>query len=166
MRTFHHILVPVDDSEHAEKAADFAIGFAATQSRLTFLYAVDVKRIYGLAAQTPFMDPTSSIEASREKAHRTVARFMKKAKEVNVAATGIVVDGEPVAAVLKTADDAKADLIILTTHGRSGIARLWMGSVSEGIIRQARLPVLIAPSASNVEHADEPSHRILFSDMK
>jgi nucleotide-binding universal stress UspA family protein len=166
VRIFHHILVPVDDSEHAEKAADFAIGFAATQSRLTFVYAVDIKRIYGLATQTPFMNPTSSIDASREKAQRIVARLVNRAKETNVAANGIVVDGEPVEAVLKVADDAKADLIILTTHGRSGIARLWMGSIAEGIIRQARLPVLIAPSTTSIEHAEEPSHQILSSDTK
>lgn len=151
MGTYHHILVPVDDSEHAKKAAQFAIEFAAKQSRLTFVYAVDVRRIYALAAQTPFMNPTSSIEASREKAHRIVDRMIKRAKDANVDANGLVVDGDPATAVLKAADDAKADLIILSTHGRSGIPRLWMGSVAEAIIRRARLPVLVAPSVTGVE---------------
>jgi nucleotide-binding universal stress UspA family protein len=55
--------------------------------------------------------------------------------------------GDPAAEILRTADEFGAELIVMGTHGRSGIGRLLMGSVAEAVLRDAPCPVLIARSA-------------------
>jgi nucleotide-binding universal stress UspA family protein len=58
-----------------------------------------------------------------------------------------VVEGDPTAAILATARDHRIDLIVMGTHGRCGMSRLLMGSVAEGVLRQATCPVLTLRAA-------------------
>jgi nucleotide-binding universal stress UspA family protein len=73
----------------------------------------------------------------------------------------MVIEGEPAVAVLQAAENIDDDLIVLSTHGRSGIARLLLGSVAEGIIRKSRLPLLIVPSGMEPDHPDKHLHQIV-----
>jgi nucleotide-binding universal stress UspA family protein len=61
--------------------------------------------------------------------------------------------GDPASEILRTADEFGADLIVMGTHGRSGLGRLLMGSVAEAVLREAPSPVLIARSALPVPRA-------------
>ncbi len=54
-------------------------------------------------------------------------------------------EGDPVGAILKAARFRKVDLIVMTTHGRSGLGRLAVGSVAEAVLRRTRTPVLVIP---------------------
>jgi nucleotide-binding universal stress UspA family protein len=157
---FQHILVPVDGSEPAQRAADFALKFGGSQARLTFVCAVDVKHIYATTIHTPFSDPSPVVRANQTQARQIVERLVARAKAAHVAANGIVVEGEPAAAVLQTAADVGADLILLSSHGRSGVARMLVGSVAEGIIRRATVPALIVPSGMGPEHPEKHLHQI------
>jgi nucleotide-binding universal stress UspA family protein len=53
-----------------------------------------------------------------------------------------LVEGEPVEQILRLAEEVQADLIVMGTHGRGGLSRVFMGSVAEGVLRQANCPVL------------------------
>jgi nucleotide-binding universal stress UspA family protein len=161
MSNYHHIIVPVDGSTPANKAAGYARELAGTQCRLTFVCAVDVNRIYGQTIRTPFSNPTPVIEANEKEAHRIVDALVSRATRIHRRANGMVMEGEPAVAVLQAAENIDADLIVLSTHGRSGIARLLLGSVAEGIIRKSRLPVLIVPSGMEPDHPDKHLHQIL-----
>jgi nucleotide-binding universal stress UspA family protein len=57
----------------------------------------------------------------------------------------VVTDGRPADEILNYATDNKVDLIIMSTHGRSGVSRWFFGSVAEKVIRHATVPVLISP---------------------
>jgi hypothetical protein len=57
--------------------------------------------------------------------------------------------GEPVAEILQGAREAEADLIAMTTHGRSGLRRLLFGSVAEAVLRQAEIPVFLMRLAND-----------------
>jgi nucleotide-binding universal stress UspA family protein len=67
-------------------------------------------------------------------------------------------DGDPAAEILHAADESKCDVIVLGTHGRTGLARLLMGSVAEQVVRQARCPVLTVrlPAARATPHGPVP----------
>jgi nucleotide-binding universal stress UspA family protein len=158
---FHNILVPVDGSEPGRRAADFALKLGGTQARLTFVSAVDVKCIYATTIHSPFSDPSPIVEANQAHAREIIDELVARAKAAHVTANGIVVEGEPAAAVLQTAADLNADLILLSSHGRSGVARMLVGSVAEGIFRRANVPVLIVPSGMGPEHPEKHLHWIL-----
>jgi nucleotide-binding universal stress UspA family protein len=55
----------------------------------------------------------------------------------------MVVEGYPSAAIIDVAEKKSADLIVMGSHGRSGLKRLWIGSVAESVVREAPVPVLI-----------------------
>ncbi|MDB5313679.1 MAG: universal stress protein [Gemmataceae bacterium] len=65
-------------------------------------------------------------------------------------------EGNPVGEILRAAQDAKADLIVMGTHGHTGLSRLLMGSVAEGVMRKAPCPVLTARAPSPSGQAPEP----------
>jgi nucleotide-binding universal stress UspA family protein len=73
-----------------------------------------------------------------------------------------LVEGEPAAEILRVAEETKCDLIVIGTHGRTGLGRLLMGSVAEEVLRKADCPVLTlktpsAPAASSEECIASPA---------
>ncbi|HTJ24664.1 MAG TPA: universal stress protein [Candidatus Limnocylindria bacterium] len=159
MKAFHVVLVAVDSSEPAQHAADFAIRIAEG-SRLIFVNAVDSSRIAALAMRTPLEDPEPVIDETAQDARQLVSDLTQKAKRAGVHATGLVVEGEPVDAILRAAEQLTADLIILASHGRSGFARAVMGSVAEGVARRSRIPVMFAPTGMGPDHPERHLHHI------
>jgi universal stress protein A len=74
--------------------------------------------------------------------------------EPNVAFEQCYLTGPPVAKLLKFAHDQHADLIVMGSHGRTGCMRLLMGSVAEGVVRNAECPVIVIKKAANNTDAD------------
>jgi nucleotide-binding universal stress UspA family protein len=72
----------------------------------------------------------------------------------------LLVEGDPVAQILRGATETNCDLIVMGTHGRTGLSRLLMGSVAEGVIRKAACPVLTVkmpfPDAPSFEEVSSP----------
>jgi nucleotide-binding universal stress UspA family protein len=158
MKPFPVILVAVDASEPAQHGADFAIHIGEG-SRLVFVSAVDSAGI-AKAVHGPFESPESVIDETARDARQLVSEYTEKAKRTGLRATGLVVEGEPVDAILRAAEQLHADLIVLASHGRSGFARAVMGSVAEGVARRARIPVMFAPSGLGPEHPERHLHHI------
>src|SRR5262245_60655914 len=82
-------------------------------------------------------------EKHRAEAEEYLAGMARELRDKGVRATTEVRRGEPVAKILEGAREAKADLIAMTTHGRSGLGRLLFGSVAEAVLRQADIPVFL-----------------------
>src|SRR5262245_3577826 len=82
-------------------------------------------------------------EKHRPEAEEYLAGMAGELRDKGVRATTEVRRGEPVAEILEGAREAKADLIAMTTHGRSGLGRLLFGSVAEAVLRQADIPVFL-----------------------
>jgi nucleotide-binding universal stress UspA family protein len=80
------------------------------------------------------------MEGYREQAEKKLHAM--KAPDENIRVETRLEDGDPVKTILRVADEAKAGLIVIGTHGRTGLGRVLMGSVAEQVVRRATCPVL------------------------
>jgi nucleotide-binding universal stress UspA family protein len=88
---------------------------------------------------------TKSHSAERKaEAQSAVDKVTAALKASGVACEGLVAEGRPDEVVIETAAGGKADLIVVGSHGRTGLSRLILGSISERIMGQAQCPVLVA----------------------
>ncbi|HEX7455734.1 MAG TPA: universal stress protein [Gallionella sp.] len=142
---YQRILVPIDGSATAERALQEGIRLAAGRAQLRLIYVLE--EVYPLDAEGyAFID----YDALRKAVHHTGERTLAKAAE-KVQQSGATVEtalleaaGERIAGVIDgEALNWPADLIVIGTHGRSGLSRLLLGSVAEGVVRGASVPVLL-----------------------
>jgi nucleotide-binding universal stress UspA family protein len=80
--------------------------------------------------------------AAREAGQKELDRLLKKAKQARVRARGVLLTGVPHEQIVRAARGRRADLIVIGTHGRTGLARLFLGSVAARVLTLARCPVL------------------------
>lgn len=135
------ILVPIDFSDCSRKALRYAIPLAKTyQAKLTLLNVVAAHPMMGRAAGAGFTDVTSPLRAAAQKQLMALA-----ASEANgeLEVKSFVRAGEASAEILAEARSLPADLIVISTHGRSGVTHLILGSVTEHVVRSAPCPVLV-----------------------
>lgn len=138
-------MVPIDGSATSERALQEAIRLAGDQARLRLVYVLE--EVFPLDAEGyAFIDYAALQEAVRLTGERTLAQAAEKARQAGRTAETMLLEasGERIATVIK--EEAKhwpADLIVIGTHGRSGLSRLLLGSVAEGVVRGASVPVLL-----------------------
>jgi nucleotide-binding universal stress UspA family protein len=135
-----NILLAVDVSTYSEIVAARAISLAQAYGKgLNVLSVIDVpEEAYGEAPQ--------AIESMIEKARDTVLVISETAKVAKLDSNDFIREGVGYEKIIGMADEMKADLICVGSHGRTGIRRLLMGSVAEKVIGHARCPVLIVKS--------------------
>jgi nucleotide-binding universal stress UspA family protein len=133
------IVVALDGSECAANALDVAI--AISQTRKSDLSICSVADPRDLAGSEAILADRAGKEI-RDEAARIIDAALEKARAAGVAAQGRVLEGDPSREIVKFAEASHASEIVVGTHGRSGIARLLMGSVAEGVLRHAAIPVL------------------------
>lgn len=129
------ILVPVDFSSCSKKALAYAIPLARQfAAAVTLLYVV---RIYALAPEMGPVDTEDAEEAKRE------LETWRESNCEGVESNSMLRRGEPHAQIIDVAKALGMDLIVISTHGRSGLARVLMGSTAERVVRHAGCPVLV-----------------------
>ena len=139
---FKKILFPTDFSDVSRKALEYIKQLkGAGAQEVIVLHVVDEKE---LAVLSRVPDQYSQIMAHIEK---DIANVMG-AIETDLTAEGFQVKltvktGQPFTEIMATAADEKVSIIILGSHGRSNIGEMLLGSVSENVIRHARVPVLV-----------------------
>lgn len=132
------ILLPVDGGAPAEAATDHAIELATSVgAALHVVYVVDVP-----ALQTYRMAADETIEAYREEGEGIVEAVEERANAAGVDIETTILEGSPAAEIVALADDVDADVIVMGTHGRRGVERYVLGSVTEKVLRQTDRPVL------------------------
>ena len=145
---YQRILIPVDGSPTSDRALQEALGLARQQNAQLELVHV-VEEIY-------FLDIESSInyaellETMRNSGNEILKQAQTVIQQAGMAAEIKLLEanGERVASVIVTeAERWPADLIVIGTHGRSGFSRLLFGSVAEGVVRTAQIPVLLIRGA-------------------
>ncbi|GIV98108.1 MAG: universal stress protein UspA [Herpetosiphonaceae bacterium] len=157
--TYTRILVPLDVSSLAEQALDAARTIAAaTGAALTLVSVTPTFEDLASIADGLSLD---WIEDEYKAQQREAASYLAE-KEKQLAEQGIpvgsrVLAGDPAEEILRAATLERADLIVMATHGRSGIQRLWYGSVASRIIQAAELPVLLIRPVESEEGAAEDS---------
>lgn len=148
---FERILVAVDDDAILARVLDTAADLAAAlPARLALTHAVDAAGAAAMAAPTgvPLATGTGTFAVPEILEAREAAgqAFLKRAATglPNGTAVELVLrPGPPVVAIIGAAREWGADLVVIGTHGRGGIARLALGSVAEGVVRAAPCPVLV-----------------------
>lgn len=134
---YKRILAATDGSRYSKAAVDEAMKIAkASKGKLTIVSVVDVTEEF----ETEAPELTERFERQFK---AMVERIKKQAKAKGVKAEGIVKIGEPYNLIISAAKAKKADLIVMGSHGRRGLSRLLMGSVTERVIGHAKCAVLV-----------------------
>lgn len=143
----HTILVPTDFSPCADHALERAVEMAkVTQATLHILHA------YQLPPGAGMMDvplPRDYQEQIRDAAQQCIDERVKRASDRGVKANGQVTCDVPVRAILDAVAKVQADLIMMGTHGRTGIKHMLLGSVAERTVRLAPCSVMTVKLPSN-----------------
>jgi nucleotide-binding universal stress UspA family protein len=130
------ILHPTDFSERSESAFQLACALARDHGARLVVLNVMVPPVLVVGNGLVVPEPPTYREESAEKLRQL------KALVPGVAIEHHLVEGDPVREILRVAKDSSADLIVMGTHGWTGLARLLMGSVAENVVRKAECPVL------------------------
>lgn len=149
------IIVPTDFSPKSEAALEYAATLAhETGARLIIVHVQELPVVYpesSFCYGLPVPD------------HDEVRRMLENVKPAvrDVSYEHRLLNGDPSVQIAALAKDDKADLIVMSSHGRSGLGRLVLGSVAEAVMRRAACPILIVkPSVKaepvHVEHAAAP----------
>jgi nucleotide-binding universal stress UspA family protein len=139
---YKRVLVPLDGSMVAEGIIPFIMEIAGPLDMQVVLVRVLVP-VPPMAVEGTRQVVIEDFEKRRVEAEEYLSAMASELRAKGVRATTEVRRGEPVAEILAGARDAEADLIAMTTHGRSGFGRLLFGSVAEAVLRQAEMPVFL-----------------------
>jgi nucleotide-binding universal stress UspA family protein len=142
---FKTILVPLDRSSLAEQALGPATALArAAGGELSLVLAHPLAPYDGsmIGSWSDAKDPEEVIYLRR------VADEI--ARTAHVAVGNTVATGHPVETICRRAREVGADLIVMTSHGRTGLSRAWLGSVADGVVRNASAPVLMLRAENDV----------------
>ena len=137
------VLLPTDFSDHSTAATKYACELAAKfNAELHLLHTLDVH-----AGLTPGfamgLDLPTYIKESTAAAEKSLAGVLDPQWSAGRKVVHAVIEGSPRAEIIRYARQHDIDLIVLATHGRTGLAHVLMGSVAESVVRTAPCPVLI-----------------------
>jgi len=134
------ILVPTDFSGHAEEALHFAIPLARQiGGKITLLHVLDWQADSGISSAMGVMN---AIGQSADDAKRKLDRLAKKIVPENLLDATVVRVARPHLEIAKAARDLKTDVIVISTHGHTGLKRVILGSTADRVVRHATCPVL------------------------
>jgi nucleotide-binding universal stress UspA family protein len=139
---YRHILIPTDGSELAERGVTHGLALAKSLgAKVSVIFVVE-----------PFSELTGRMleavatyaELRREQAASVLDRAANAAKQAGVPCETIQAESEqPHQAIIAAAADKGCDLIVMSSHGRSGLSMLLIGSVTNKVLTQAKTPVLV-----------------------
>lgn len=145
-RLVRTILVPVDFSDCSLAGLTYAVRFAKEfGARIIVVHVTDLGPVMMTSGAGEYNSPTY-IEAARRQCGHRMQTFLKRVDFDGVPVDTCAVAGYCPAAIYEAAAKECADLIIISTHGRTGLRRALIGSVAEGTVRHAACPVLVVPS--------------------
>ena len=144
MATIKRILVPIDFSKDSLKALayarDFAKPFGAELLLLHVIEPIYYATPVDMYVTTPNM--TLLLDEQRRVGSQQLARFGADLEKKGTPARTMLKTGAPSQVIADTAKNAHADVIVMSTHGRTGLAHMIMGSTAEKVVRHASCPVL------------------------
>ncbi len=162
---YRTLLVPLDGSPFSAKALPVAAAIAKRTGA-----AVHVVTVLDPSAYVPFVPgevlvpvmDTDALATRREADTAAIRVVAEQLADDGVSVTGQLLEGTVVEALSEHAVSIGADLIIMTTHGRSGLERLWLGSVATSFLQRAPAPVfLLRPTSDSAEAPSMPSGKVL-----
>jgi nucleotide-binding universal stress UspA family protein len=144
MPKIKRILVPIDFSPASLKALDYAADFAQPLGAdLSVLFVIEpiyyaVPDLAGAAAGTA----VGLLEEQRASGKRQLERLQARYAKRRIKLRTLMQTGTPYQTIVDAAKSLKAHLIVMSTHGRTGVSHLLLGSVAERVVRTSPCPVL------------------------
>ena len=146
--TSYHILVPLDLGEYADHVLNDVLTFVGAlntrteplQTHVTLLHVIEMPNLPGIPEHI-VLDLIRQPEAW---ARRTLEEtYAARVRESGVACNTIVISGVPSQVIVETARSRKVNMIMMGTHGHSGIPHMMLGSVADKVLRLAPCPVMV-----------------------
>jgi len=130
------ILVATDFSAHARMALEWAKFFADTfRAELVLLHVID---IFSLAETAPSVAGLDPLHLLRQQAHKCMSDLKVAVPDAET----VIREASPRPAIVEAAVELNCQMIVMGTHGRSGLAHLLLGSIAEYVVRNSKVPVL------------------------
>lgn len=135
---YDRVLLPTDGSAPAARATPHAISHAAQyDADLHVIFVIEQTESAAIVGQEEAA--REAIEAEGESAIETIR---EEAADAGVHVEGVIREGDPHQEILGYAEEESVDLVVMSTHGRSGVGRVIVGSVTERVLRNGDVPVL------------------------
>jgi nucleotide-binding universal stress UspA family protein len=136
------ILVPIDFSAHAERALDYASMLASKlPARLLLMHVIQAIPL-GVTEMGSAM-PSDYLQQIESEISQSMEKYLQRATAAGLAGEMVIVHGVPFEEIARLAAARQVELIVMGTHGRTGLGHLFLGSVAEKVVRLAPCPVLI-----------------------
>lgn len=153
---YRSILVPLDGSAAAEQALPTALSLARRFEAALKLVHVHAP-VWGAYGEGGLYDAIVDRQL-REEMQAYLDGVIQRISEVTtVSVSSVLLDGLVAGAINRHAAESGADLVVMTTHGRGPVARFWLGSVTDALVRQSTIPMLfVRPGESEVDLTYDP----------
>ena len=149
MYKIKNILVTTDFSEYSASALEYALSLAdAHNADLHLLHIVEKKR--GDGKKTAKQRKTAA-KSGEDSAHRKMNKFISERIGPTVAVRQVVLSGHAASEIVRYARNRSIDVIVIATHGRTGLAHAFLGSIAEKVVRYSPVPVLAVKPPAVVE---------------
>ena len=143
---YRHILIPTDGSDLAERAVAHGLALAkSVGAKVTIIIADEQIGSWLLFAEAGTAEQFANYtEEIKKHAAKVLDRGANAAKQAGVPCDTVhVQDVQPYAGIIATATDRGCDLIVMASHGRSGLSAMVLGSVTNKVLTHAKTPVLV-----------------------
>lgn len=151
MPKINTILMPIDFSDPSQQALDLAFALSRDlQARLIVLHVASPP------PSVPYNEFEKVLHESSD-VRRELEEKLRQCQKPDCNAEFRLQEGDPADEIIRMAQETHCDLIVMGTHGRSGLAHLLMGSVAEKVLRRASCPVLTVKAGLPDHHTSSPS---------
>lgn len=155
----HYVLIPLDGSKLAEKAIPVARQVVQSGGHITLMTALPGQsQGYYPTDETPDMPEQDAayLHAAKPQAQDYMDRIAQNLRLQGYDVDVHIVPGDPALAIVQTAERLRTEMIVMSTHGRSGLSRFLFGSVTLKVLSESAIPVLIVPNRER-EEVEEPA---------
>ncbi|MEQ8673029.1 MAG: universal stress protein [Aggregatilineales bacterium] len=146
-----HVLVPLDGSELSERALDYAKKVVGSGGKITLLSVIDVPEyavaaFYSAGVVAEATNRQVMIDQMIPQTHDYLDKIAKSLREAGYSTNTEAIIGEAANAIIEKATALNVDVIVMSTHGRSGFSRWLFGSVTNKVLSRTARPVFVIPS--------------------
>lgn len=146
-KVLRKILIATDGSEAARKAANFGVQIAGlSDAKVYSVYVIDTTPYYSIPLDQVWSKEV--YEQLEQMGKEIVSDVENTAKAAGLETEASVLKGDPAARIVNFAEEQNVDMIVVGSHGIGGFERLVIGSVSEKVVRHAKVPVLVVRERS------------------
>lgn len=142
MEMINKILIPIDFSNYSKKALQYSVNFAKQfNAELVLVYVIEPMIYPADLSMGQMVIPQADVDLS-EKSKTDLTELARKEIGEHLKFSILIKTGKPFMEIIETAKEVDSDLIIMATHGHTGVEHLLFGSTAEKVVRKAPCPVL------------------------